>query len=45
MIRIIDVIEESLIKKLRGEVEEVEKIGNLNNMLEERVKSLCGGWC
>ncbi|XP_044484268.1 probable BOI-related E3 ubiquitin-protein ligase 3 [Mangifera indica] len=39
--RILDAIEESLMKKLRIKEEEIEKMGKLNWALEERVKSLC----
>lgn len=38
--RIMDAIEESVMKKLRAKEEEIEKIGKLNWALEERVKSL-----
>ncbi|XP_031255259.1 probable BOI-related E3 ubiquitin-protein ligase 3 [Pistacia vera] len=39
--RILDAIEESVMKKLRAKEEEIEKMGKLNWALEERVKSLC----
>uniref|UniRef100_A0A5B7B6R0 RING-type E3 ubiquitin transferase n=2 Tax=Davidia involucrata TaxID=16924 RepID=A0A5B7B6R0_DAVIN len=39
--RIIAVLEEGIMKKLRAKEEEIEKIGKLNWALEDRVKSLC----
>ncbi|EEF48811.1 probable BOI-related E3 ubiquitin-protein ligase 3 [Ricinus communis] len=39
--RIIEAIEEGMLKRLRAKEEEIEKIGKLNWALEERVKSLC----
>ncbi|WCJ37014.1 SBP (S-ribonuclease binding protein) family protein [Euphorbia peplus] len=39
--RIIETIEEGMIKRLRAKEEEIDKIGKLNWALEERVKSLC----
>ncbi|XP_057466456.1 probable BOI-related E3 ubiquitin-protein ligase 3 [Actinidia eriantha] len=39
--RIIAAVEEGLAKKLRAKEDEIDKIGKLNWMLEERVKSLC----
>ncbi|KAL6952959.1 RING-type E3 ubiquitin transferase, partial [Sarracenia purpurea var. burkii] len=35
------IVEEGIMKKLRAEEEEIEKIGKCNWALEERVKSLC----
>lgn len=39
--RIIESIEEGMIKRLRAKEEEIEKMGKINWALEERVKSLC----
>ncbi|GLU18004.1 hypothetical protein SLE2022_343270 [Rubroshorea leprosula] len=39
--RIMDALEEGMMKKLRAKEEEIEEIGKLNWELEERVKSLC----
>ncbi|KAJ8898635.1 hypothetical protein K2173_004619 [Erythroxylum novogranatense] len=39
--RIMEAIEEGIMKRLKAKEEEVEKIGKLNWALEERVKSLC----
>ncbi|KAF2317659.1 hypothetical protein GH714_039490 [Hevea brasiliensis] len=39
--RIIEAIEEGMLKRLRAKEEEIEKMGKLNWALEERVKSLC----
>ncbi|KAF5730818.1 hypothetical protein HS088_TW19G00418 [Tripterygium wilfordii] len=39
--RIIEVIEEGTMKRLRAKEGEIQKIGKLNSALEERVKSLC----
>ncbi|XP_065865188.1 probable BOI-related E3 ubiquitin-protein ligase 2 [Euphorbia lathyris] len=39
--RIIETIEEGMIKRLRAKEEEMDKIGKLNWALEEKVKSLC----
>lgn len=39
--RIVEAIEEGMMKRLRAKEEEIEKIGKLNWALEERVKSLC----
>lgn len=39
--RIIESIEDGMIKRLRAKEEEIEKMGKINWALEERVKSLC----
>ncbi|KAJ9139624.1 hypothetical protein P3X46_030342 [Hevea brasiliensis] len=39
--RIVEAIEEGMLKMLRAKEEEIEKIGKLNWALEEKVKSLC----
>ncbi|CAN1157962.1 Probable BOI-related E3 ubiquitin-protein ligase 3 [Linum perenne] len=39
--RIIQVIEEGMVKRLKAKEEEIKKIGKLNWALEEKVKSLC----
>lgn len=39
--RIIEAIEEGMMKRLRAKEDEIHKIGKLNSALEERVKSLC----
>ena len=39
--RLIAAVEESLVKRLKAKEEEIEKIGNMNWALEERLKSLC----
>lgn len=39
--RIISAVEEGIVKRLRAKEEEIEKIGKLNYMLEDKVKSLC----
>ncbi|CAI0555596.1 unnamed protein product [Linum tenue] len=39
--RIIQVIEEGMLKRLRAKEDEIDKIGKLNWALEEKVKSLC----
>lgn len=39
--RIMDAVEEGMMKKLKAKEDEIEKIGKLNWALEERVKSLC----
>ncbi|KAA8527166.1 hypothetical protein F0562_008605 [Nyssa sinensis] len=39
--RIIEVMEEGIMKKLRAKEEEIEKIGKINWALEDRLKSLC----
>ncbi|XP_050225277.1 probable BOI-related E3 ubiquitin-protein ligase 3 [Mercurialis annua] len=39
--RIIEAIEEGMLKRLRAKEDEIEKMGKLNWALEEKVKSLC----
>ncbi|CAI0450395.1 unnamed protein product [Linum tenue] len=39
--RIIQVIEEGMLKRLKAKEDEIDKIGKLNWALEEKVKSLC----
>ncbi|KAF5728201.1 BOI-related E3 ubiquitin-protein ligase 3 [Tripterygium wilfordii] len=39
--RIIEGIEEGMMKRLRAKEDEIRKIGKLNSALEDRVKSLC----
>ncbi|XP_010242079.1 PREDICTED: probable BOI-related E3 ubiquitin-protein ligase 3 [Nelumbo nucifera] len=39
--RLVAAVEEGIMKRLRAKEEEIEKIGKLNWVLEERVKSLC----
>ncbi|KAK9275682.1 hypothetical protein L1049_022949 [Liquidambar formosana] len=39
--RLMEAVEEGIVKRLRAKEEEIEKIGKLNWALEERVKSLC----
>lgn len=39
--RIITAVEEGIVKRLRAKEEEIDKIGKLNWMLEDKVKSLC----
>ncbi|KAL1820904.1 hypothetical protein ACET3Z_015773 [Daucus carota] len=39
--RIITAVEEGIAKRLRAKEEEIDKIGKLNWMLEDKVKSLC----